>query len=493
MTERETAPAAAPATAGRGSLDPADWTAFRTLAHRMLDDMIDAVAHVRERPVWQPLPPDLRAELHTPLDAAPAGLDAAYDDFLRLIAPYSTGNQHPLFMGWVHGGGNPAAMLGEMLSAGLNANLGGRDHAPIEVERQVIRWAARALGLPETAGGLLVTGSSMANFMAVLASRRHMLGPQVRRRGLGEAHLVAYAQAGAHACLPRALDMAGIGSDCLRRIPAGEDRRMNVAALEAQIAADLDAGLTPFLIAGTAGTVDSGAIDDLPALARIARARGLWFHVDAAFGAFAALSPKLKGLVEGIANADSIAFDFHKWGQVQYDAGCILVRDQQTLLDTFAQNADYLTQETRGLAAGAPWPCDMGPDLSRGFRALKVWMTIRTHGAEALGRVVEECCARAGELVARIAAHPELELLAPAPLNVVCFRVRDDVDADTLNHDIVIALQESGVAAPSTTRIGKTLAIRCAFVNHRTVPADVDRFVAALLATAGRLRAARTA
>ncbi|WP_334175245.1 pyridoxal-dependent decarboxylase [Pseudoxanthobacter sp.] len=488
MTEPET-----PRGPVQADLDPRDWPAFRSLAHRMLDDMIDHVAHVRDRPVWQPMPAALRAELHAPLDDEAAGLEAAYEDFSRLIAPYSTGNLHPLFMGWVHGGGNPAAMMGELLAAGLNANLGGRDHAPIELERQVIRWAARMLGFPDGAGGLMVTGSSMANFMAVLAARRHMLGPAVRRRGLGEARLVAYAQTGVHACLPRAMDMAGIGADCLRRIPADADRRMNLGALESQIAADLDAGLTPFLIAGTAGTVDSGAFDDLAGLARIARARGLWFHVDAAFGAFAALSPKLKGLVEGIANADSAAFDFHKWGQVQYDAGCLVVRDQQTLLDTFAQNADYLSQETRGLAAGAPWPCDLGPDLSRSFRALKVWMTIRTHGAEALGRVVEACCERAAELVARIADEPRLELLAPAPLNVVCFRVRDDRDADGLNHAVVIALQESGLAAPSTTRIGGALAIRCAFVNHRTVAADIHRFVDALLATADRLLAARDA
>lgn len=482
----------APAPGQTASLDPESWDEVRSLGHRMLDDMIDYVAGIRDRPVWQPLPDELRAELRAPLADEPVGIEVAYADFRRLVEPYATGNTHPRFLGWVHGGGNPAAMLGEILAAGLNANLGGRDHAPIEVERQVIRWAASALGLPETAGGLVLTGSSMANFIGVLCARRRALGADVRRQGLGEARLVAYASEGAHACLPRAMDMAGIGSNALRRVPVTADRRMDLAALGRLIEADLATGFTPFLIAATAGTVDSGAVDDLAAVAAIAREHGLWFHVDGAFGAFVALSPRLRPLVAGISEADSVAFDFHKWGQVQYDAGCVLVRDRQHLADTFAQNVDYLQHETRGLAGNAPWPCDLGPELSRGFRALKVWMTLKTYGAEGLGRVVEACCDRARELVARVEADPRLELLAPAPLNVVCFRVRDEHDADTLNHDIVVALQESGIAAPSTTRIGGRLAIRAAFVNHRTRPEDVDILVDAVLSLAGPLRGTTT-
>lgn len=471
----------------RTDLDPEDWDAFRALGHRMLDDMVDHLRDLRARPVWQPLPPALRAELRAPLPVAGENPAEVYERFRTLIAPYATGNTHPRFMGWVHGGGTPLGMLAEMLAGGLNANLGGRDHAPIEAERQVIAWAAHAFGLPPSAGGLLVTGSSMANFMAVLMARRAALGDASRQRGVGEARLVAYASTGVHRCVPDALDMAGIGSAALRRIPVGGDFRMNLAALRAAIAEDRAAGATPFLVVGTAGSVDIGAFDDLSEIADIAAEERLWFHVDGAFGALAALSPALAPKVAGMARARSIAFDFHKWAQAPYDAGCILVRDQADQLATFASDAAYLAPGARGLAANAPWPCDLGPDLSRGFRALKLWFTLQSFGAARLGQVAEASCALARHLAARIDAESELECLAPVPLNIVCFRyLAEGRDLDALNARIVADVQEAGLAAPSTTRIGGRLAIRAAFVNHRSRPEDAEALVAAVLA-AGRV------
>jgi glutamate/tyrosine decarboxylase-like PLP-dependent enzyme len=468
------------------SLDPNDWEALRALGHRMLDDMMDHLRDLRTGPVWQPLPAETRAGLRGPLDTTGADPAAVYARFRETVLPYATGNPHPRFMGWVHGGGTPLGMLAEMLAAGLNANLGGRDHAPIEVERQVIRWAAEAFGLPPTAGGLLVTGSSMANFIAVLLARTAALGAGVRTGGLGPARLVAYASTGVHRCVPDALDMAGIGSAALRSIPVDADFRMDLAALNGAIAADRAAGLTPFLVVGTAGSVDVGAFDDLTAIAEIATREALWFHVDGAFGALAALSTELRPKVAGMERARSIAFDFHKWAQVPYDAGCILVRDQADQLATFASDAAYLTPGTRGLAANAPWPCDLGPDLSRGFRALKVWFTVQSFGAEALGAVAERSCALARHLAALVADEPELELLAPVLLNIVCFRYRAEAGVvDALNAAIVADIQEAGLAAPSTTTIGGALAIRAAFVNHRSRAEDAKALVAAVLA-AGR-------
>jgi aromatic-L-amino-acid decarboxylase len=473
-------------TRARDDLDPEDWEALRALGHRMLDDMVDHLRDLRTEPVWRPLPDATRAVLRGPLDADGADPATVYDRFLDTIMPFATGNTHPRFMGWVHGGGTPLGMLAEMLAAGLNANLGGRDHAPIEVERQVIRWAAEAFGLPPTAGGLLVTGSSMANFIAVLMARVASLGAAVRIGGLGPARLVAYASTGVHRCVPDALDMAGIGSTALRRIPVDADFRMDLVALAATIAADRAAGLTPFLVVGTAGSVDVGAFDDLDGIADIAAREDLWFHVDGAFGALAALSPLLRPKVAGMERARSIAFDFHKWAQVPYDAGCILVRDQADQFATFAGEAAYLTPGTRGLAANAPWPCDLGPDLSRGFRALKVWFTVQSFGATALGAVAERSCALARTLVGLIEAEPELELLAPVPLNIVCFRFRaSDGVVDALNTAIVADIQEAGLAAPSTTTIRDALAIRAAFVNHRSRAEDAEALVAAVLA-AGR-------
>jgi aromatic-L-amino-acid/L-tryptophan decarboxylase len=464
------------------TLDPQNWDEIRAQGHRMLDDMIDYAANIRERPVWQPIPDQVRARFHAELPRAPGDLGEVYKEFSDFIVPYATGNVHPGFMGWVHGGGTAVGMLAEMLAAGLNANLGGRDHIPIEVERQVVEWTRAMFGFPSGASGIFVTGTSMANLMAVLVARTAALGQSVRQRGVGDdgAVLTAYTSTVAHGCIAKAMDLAGFGSDALRCIEVDRFHRIDVAALRARIAGDRDAGLKPFLVVGSVGTVDIGAIDDLQALSALCHEEGLWFHVDGAYGALGILSPALAPRLAGIEHADSIALDFHKWGQVPYDAGFLMVRDGQQHRDTFSAPAAYLRRETRGLAAGSSWPCDLGPDLSRGFRALKTWFTLKTYGTEKLGAIITRTCALAGYLEARILAEPRLELLAPVQLNIVCFRYRAD-DANKVNGDIVIDIQESGIAAPSTTVLGGQLAIRAAIVNHRTDICDIDALISAVL------------
>lgn len=464
------------------SLDPSDWQALRAQGHRMLDDILDYAEHLRERPVWQPIPDAVRAQFRQTLPAGPSDLSAVHQQFMDHVLPYSVGNSHPGFMGWVQGGGNPVGTLAEMLAAGLNANLGGRDHMPIEVEKQVTRWVSALFDFPDTASGLFVTGTSIANFIAVLVARARALGTQVRQTGLAActSRLVAYTSAGAHGCIAQAMDMAGLGMDALRVIPMNAQFEMDTALLQAAIAADRASGLTPFFIVGTAGSVDVGAIDDLDALANIAQQEQLWFHIDGAFGALAMLSPALAPRLNGIQRADSIAFDFHKWLQVPYDAGFILVRDSTAHYNTFATPASYLRREAKGLAAGSPWPCDFGPDLSRGFRALKTWFTIQVYGADQLGRMIAHTCEVAQYLKQAVLANPKLELLAPVALNIVCFRYRCNVP-DVVNANIVVALHESGISAPSTNTVNKQLAIRAAIVNHRTRTEDIDALIAATL------------
>ncbi|MCP1269112.1 pyridoxal phosphate-dependent decarboxylase family protein [Acetobacter cerevisiae] len=465
-------------------LDPENWDALRALGHRMLDEMLDNVQNVASGPVWQPMPDTVRHGFRdATLPTQGTSLTALYGQFSQSVTPYATGNRHPRFMGWVHGGGTAQGMLAELLAAGLNANLGGRDHAPIEVERMVIRWAATMLGFPETATGVLVTGSSMANFIAMItASRAVNGGLEMRNAGLAGRKLVGYAAQTAHGCIARAFDMAGLGTQALRRVPVDADFRMDMATLRQMVAADRAAGLEPFVVVGTAGTVDTGSIDPLTALADFAEAENLWFHVDGAFGAMARLSPDYAPALAGMERANSIAFDFHKWAQTPYDAGCVLVREPGRQAAAFAQSLAYLSREDRGLAAGAPWFCDLGPDLSRGFRALKVWFTLASFGTERLGGVVSQCCAVAQHLAKRVQATPCLELLAPVTLNIVCFRViASDTDEDSLNGELVKDLQESGVAAPSTTIVHGKRAIRAAIVNHRTVEADADLMLETLL------------
>ncbi|MBO1359580.1 cytochrome D ubiquinol oxidase subunit I [Acetobacter sacchari] len=485
-----------PASTPGHSLDPQseqEWTEFRSQAHHMLDDMIDDLATLRDGPVWRPLPEDRRSAFRAaPVPGEAGSLDDWRRSFREDILPYTTGNRHPGFMGWVHGGGTPVGMAAEMLAAGLNANLGGRDHAPVEVERMVIRWAATLMGLPENASGLLVTGSSMANFIAVIvASRATPDGLSLRTAGLKSRRLIGYAAKTVHGCVSRAFDMAGLGSEALRLVDVDQEFKMDVAVLRRMIEADRAAGLEPFLVVGTAGSVDTGSIDPLDDIADVAKSERLWFHVDGAFGATAVLSETIRPRLVGLERADSIAFDFHKWAQAPYDAGCVLVRDPARHAAAFAQSLSYLSREDRGLAAGAPWFCDLGPDLSRGFRALKVWATLSVYGTRRLGEMVDRCCAVTRRLAQRVEAEPMLELMAPISLNIVCFRVCarqcDDVENDILNGEIVKDLQESGIAAPSTTVINGRKVIRAAIVNHRTEYADVERLVDAVLAcTASR-------
>jgi tetratricopeptide (TPR) repeat protein len=281
------------------------------------------------------------------------------------------------------------------------------------------------------------------------------------------------------------MDLCGLGSDALRLISAPPGQGMDLAELEKAIEADRRAGFTPFLLVGTAGSVDTGAIDDLTALADLSRRHRLWFHVDGACAALAVLAPDLAPRLRGIERADSLAFDFHKWGQVPYDAGFILVRDGVLHRKAFAMSAAYLRREQSGLAGGSAWPCDFGPDLSRGFRALKTWFTLKVYGVDALGAAISHTCSLARYLENRIKETSELELLAPVALNIVCFRYRSGDDAHRVNARIVAGLHDAGEVAPSTTVIDGRLAIRAAIVNHRTSRVEIDTLVENVVA-AGR-------
>ena len=484
------------ASVGR-TLDPADWAGFRVQAHRMLDDMLDATAGLREQAVWRPIPEGLREAFRGAMPVGASGLAEVHEEFLSGIVPFTARNAHPGFMGWMQGGGTAVGMLAEMLAAGLNANCGGRDQMPLEVERQVTGWMRELFGFPAGASGVFCTGTSMANLLAVLIARDARLGADagfdVRREGLrgGGARLVAYASEAVHGSVGRGLDFAGLGSDALRMVVVDGRQRMDVGALREAIAEDRAAGRTPWMVVGTAGTVDTGAVDDLAGIAAVCLEEGLWFHVDGALGALGMLSAEIAPRLKGIEQADSLAFDFHKWAQVPYDAGFLLVRDGRLHEAAFSSCSNYLARGDRGMAAGSPWPCDLGVDLSRGFRALKVWMTLKVYGAEAIGAVISGTCALARELGERVVAEAELELMAPVELNTVCFRYLPvgggwtDGAVDELNEGIVLALQEAGRVAPSTTRIGGRLAIRAAVVNHRTERVDMEMLVEGVL-EAGR-------
>jgi len=474
------------------SLDPDDWTAFRALAHRALDETFDALQAIRAGAPWREVPPGVKAALDAdPLPRTAADPSAVYATFRELIAPYAVDNRHPRFFGWVHGAGTPLGVVAELLAAGMNANLGGREHAAVYVERVVLEWWREVFGLPPGTTGIITTGSSMANLIAVLVARRRAAGAAVRTAGLaGAGALVGYTSSEAHSSMGRAFDVAGLGSEALRALAIDARRRLDVGALRTAIVADRDAGRRPFFVAATAGSAATGAVDDLRAVADVAAAEGLWFHVDGAFGALARLSSADRELVDGIERADSLAFDFHKWLHVPYDAGAVLVRDGALHAATFADEAPYLLRAERGAAAGRPWFTDFGPELSRGFRALKVWFAMKAFGLDALGASIERCCALARGLGARIAREPELELLAPVSLNIVCFRYAFATDVDELNVRLAIELQVRGLAVPSAARIDGKLGLHVNVMNHRTTAADLDATIDAALAIGAEIKRA---
>ena len=479
------------------SLDPADWTTFRALAHRLLDDALNHVQGARERPVWTPMPPEVAARLAEPLPVEGQSVEQVGADLVDLILPYGVGNTHPRFFGWVHGCGTASGLLPEMMATAMNANVGGRDHGAVHVERQVIDWCRRLFGFPDGTSGLLVSGTSMATLIGLTVARNAAAGLDVRTEGVaGAADLVGYTSAEAHSSVKRAFEILGLGSKALRSIHADADFRMDVDQLRAAIARDRQQGLRPFCVIATAGTVNTGAIDAIAAIADLCAVEGLWLHVDGAFGALAVMSDRLKPRLVGIERADSLAFDFHKWMHVAYDAGCVLLRRGDLHHAAFATHAPYLAPQQRGLAGGEPWFCDFGPELSRGFRALKVWFALKEHGTRKLGRAIEENCRLAQELGAQVSARRDLQLMAPVALNIVCFRYAHaglaPADLDRLNGDIVADLQESGLAAPSTTRIGGRTVIRVNITNHRTRAADLAVLIDAVVAIGWRRIAAAT-
>jgi len=462
------------------TLDPQDWEACRKLGHRMVDDMLEHLRTVRERPVWRPIPEEVASSFNEPLPGSPMPAEEVYEAFRERVLPYPTGNTHPRFWGWVMGTGTPGAMLSEMLAAGLNLNQGGGAQSGALVERQVVDWCKEMLAFPASASGILVSGGSMANLVGMTVARNAKAGFDLRSEGVdpGRGRLVAYASTEVHSSVPKAMELLGLGRQALRLVPALADDTIDLAALRAAIAADREAGNVPFLVVGCAGTVSTGAIDPLDSLASLCEGEGIWFHVDGAFGALAALSPDLRPLLRGMERADSLAFDMHKWMFLPYEIGCALVRDRQLHRGAFALTADYLEHTARGIGGGDLWFSDYGVELSRGFRALKAWMAVKEHGVPKLGRVIRRNVEQARALGKRVEADPELELLAPVALNVVCFRYRGAVEGEealgALNRELLLRLHEGGLVAPSNATVRGRYALRACITNHRTRGDDLE-------------------
>jgi glutamate/tyrosine decarboxylase-like PLP-dependent enzyme len=461
----------------------------------MVDDMLDHLSTLSQQPAWQPMPEAVVAALREELPEEGVGAERAYGDFLDLVRPYPNGNLHPRHWGWVQGNGTPLGMMADMLAAGLNPHLAGFNQAPARVEYQVIGWLAEIMGFPAQASGLLVTGGSMANVLGVTVARHAAItraGFDVREHGLqGKGgttdipRLFCYGSTETHGWARKAVELLGLGNSGLRRISVDSEYRMNLAALKTAVHEDRARGALPCCVIATAATVNTGATDDLDALADFCRREEIWLHIDGAFGALLRLSEKLRPLVSGLERADSVAFDLHKWGYLPFECACVLVRDPEIHRDTFSTRASYLEEAARGVIAGGLPFAERGLDLTRGFKALKVWLSFKAHGTRAIGRIIEQNVEQSSYLVSLINDHPDLELLAPAPLNIVCFRYRPagygEGELNSINKEILIRIQESGVAIPSSTVLEGRYALRCANVNHRSRRSDFSLLIDAVL------------
>jgi len=456
------------------TLDPQNWEELRALGHEMVDDMVDYLSAVRSRPAWQRPPAQVQSKLMEALPEEPQAPSEVYRDFKELVLPYPKGNIHPRFWAWVDGTGTLSGAFADMLAATMNPNLGVADHSAIYIETLVINWCKAMLGYPKQASGILTSGASAANLTGLVVARNSIANLDVKGGGAGAAGkmLTFYGSQETHSSIKKAANILGLGMDSFRKVAVNDQLEIKIEALRAAIKKDRENGLIPFCIVGNVGTVNSGAIDPLDQIAQVAKEENLWFHIDGAFGALTALLAEFKTKLAGLNQADSIAFDFHKWLYVPYEAACLLVKDKSKHKKALTITADYLTTQTRGIAAGPEQLSDYSLQLSRGFRALKVWFSIKEHGIKKYERLIRQNIAQAKYLESLVEEHELLELLAPVPMNIVCYRFNpgnlNEESLNKLNQEILAELQERGIAVPSHTTLAGKFAIRMANTNHRS-------------------------
>jgi len=462
------------------SLDPRDWDELKKLGNVMVNDMVNFLQTIREQPVWTKPPQSAKNSFKTPLPYSPMELGDVYNEFKQNILPYYLGNIHPRYWSWVMGAGTAQSMLAEMLAAGMNCNVGIGDQAPMYVDQQVIDWCRQMMSFPPESSGALVSSASVANLNALIVAR-NSVSTSIRSSGInGQKKMVIYASTETHSSIQKAAEIIGIGSDGVRKVKVNDKYEMDTVHLQELIEEDKKEGNIPFCIVANAGTVNTGAIDPLDKIFWICCKENLWMHVDGAFGALLKLLPEYDEQLDCLEFADSITFDLHKWMSIPYEAGVVLVKDADMHRKTFALQPDYISNNERGIAAGPELTSNFGFELSRNFKALKVWMSLKEHGIEKFARIIRQNITQAKYLTDLVEQSDELELTAPTATNIVCFRFnpgKNDLDLDKLNKEILMRLQESGIAAPSYTRLNGNYCMRVANVNHRTITNDFDVLV----------------
>jgi aromatic-L-amino-acid decarboxylase len=460
---------------------------FRDLGHRLVDRIAQHLQTLPERPVacGEP-PPDVRDALGSARNLPSDGVDAAraLTEAADLLFDHSTFNGHPRFLAYITSSPAPIGMLGDFLAAAVNQNMGAWKLAPMatEIEAQTVRWIAELVGFPTSCGGLLVSGGNMANFVCFLAARAAKAGWDVRKSGIGgeSRSLAVYASTETHTWLQKAADLFGLGTDAIRWIAVDGQQRMVPAILRSRIADDRSRGIRPIMVVGTAGSVSTGAVDPLPELAEICREFDLWFHVDGAYGALAAQVPGVPDTLRGLSEADSVAVDPHKWLYAPLEAGCVLVRNAKHLRDAFSYHPAYYHFDDDVLNY-----FDYGPQNSRGFRALKVWLGLRHAGRAGYLQMIGDDISLARRLYDRLQNHPDFEATSQS-LSIATFRyVPSELRArlgspevetylNRLNQELLTRVEKGGEAFLSNAMIGNMFTLRACIVNFHTSADDID-------------------
>lgn len=472
---------------------PWEWSAeeIKRVGYQVVDLVAEHLTQLPSEPVFQPFPDELRQQwLATPVPQEGRPATEILAQFAREIEPYPFGNGHPRFAGWVNPPPVVLSIFAESLAAAMNPSVAGGNHASVHLEQQVVNWLKEITGFPLAAGGLLVSGGSLANLTGLAVARFAKAEPDVRQEGLqpSTAKLIVYVGEGGHSCLTKAVELLGIGHQNIRVIPDDAHFRLDLAALESAIQRDLEAGHRPMAVAASAGTVNMGAIDSFPEIAALCRRYDVWFHIDGAYGTPAILSDRYGPALASINLADSLALDPHKWLYVPVEAGLVLVKDAELMRAAFSLVPPYLAMDEAAQRVSGPrWFSEYGVQQTRGFRALKIWMALSYHGLKGYQAAIEKDITLAESLADQVRANSDFELLEPQSLSIVCFRYKpagvEEGQLNALNQKLLLDLQLSGRFFLSGTTIRGNFWLRACIVNPRMSQDDIS----ALLEILGEL------
>lgn len=448
---------------------------FKRLGYQVIDTLAQRLAELPDTPTRSTIPQELSdALLNEEIPQDGTDPESVIQRVADEVLPYPMGNVSPGFFAWVNSTPSPIGVLGELMSAAHNASTAGGHHSSTYIEHAVLNWLKQIMGYATVAGGILTSGGSTANLTALAVMRHVKATHNVREHGMRDQHMVVYTSEQGHLCIQKSIEVLGIGNQHLRKIPVDADFCMNMDALKAAIAQDRLDGLHPVCVVASAGTVNTGAIDPLTEIADLCEAENLWFHVDGAYGGVGILAEQVAHLYAGIERADSIAIDPHKWLYVPIECGCTLVKDANTMRDTFSLMPSYVRDD-----GGMPWFMELGLQQTRQFKALKLWMTFQHIGINGYRELIARDIDLSSLLQLKIKARENFELIAAGELSITCFRYAPSGvgNLDALNQEIITRLQEDGRVFTTGTVLNGQQVIRACIVNFRTQEADLDRLL----------------